>query len=381
MKTGVIVMNFGEPAEPTMEEVVPFLERIFFQNGGLERGDPEARRRRSRELAEARAPGLIHEYEEIGGSPLNEQADHQAADVERTLRDRGHDVRVYSAYQYTRPFIEAQVERARADGCERLVGLPVYPLCGHSTTVLALDELAEAVATLAWDVEVHEISGWHLHPDFLPMWIEHVNRFVYDEEVDLHDEGTALLFSIHGTPIKYLEAGNRYDRYVNEACETIAQGLGVARYHMGYQNHTNRPIAWTQPDVEKVVQALGTAGDGPESSAAPGGRARRVVVVPVAFMHEQSETLAELDDELREEAEAAGLDFHRVPVPHDDERFISMLADLVESRLGAEPASGMEVEWRQCVCRGAGGRARCTNGLRLSSTVEVVQPDEARVAG
>jgi protoporphyrin/coproporphyrin ferrochelatase len=70
---------------------------------------------------------------------------------------------------------------------------------------------------------------------------------------------------------------------------------------VGFQNHTNRRIAWTEPDVEKVIETVD---------------ADTVIVDPVSFMHEQSETLAELDHELSEEAEARGLAFHRVPVPH-----------------------------------------------------------------
>ena len=366
MKTGVVMMNFGEPAEPTLEQVVPFLERIFLQNASLDRSGPEAQRRRARELAEQRAPGLLHEYEEIGGSPLNAQADAQARAVQEELRARGHDVTVYSAYQYTEPFIADQVARARDDGMERLVGLPVYPLCGHSTNVLSLQDLADAVAAVeGWEPQVLELTGWHKHPDFLPMWVDHVTRTLYDADLDLHSDGTELVFSIHGTPLKYLEAGNRYDRYVDEACAAIAHGLGVARYHMGYQNHSNRPIAWTQPDVETVVERLGDDAD-------------RIVVVPVAFMHEQSETLAELDDELAETAEEAGLDFFRIPVPWDDQRFVGVLADLVEARLDVTPASGCRVELRRCFCR-SGGQARCTNGLRMSSCVEV-EPERRRPA-
>lgn len=248
---------------------------------------------------------------------------------------------------------------------ERLVGLPIYPLCGHSTTILSLNDLGRAVEALGWDVPILEISGWHKHPDFLPMWVDHTARFLASEGVSLDDDGTELVFSIHGTPLKYLFAGNRYDRYVDEACAAVAAGLGAERYHMGYQNHSNRPIAWTQPDVERVVEELGGGGSG---DAGPG--AERIVVVPIAFMHEQSETLSELDDELREEAEEVGLGFHRVPVPHDDPRFAALLADLVEGRLGVEPASGHDIVWRTCMCRGNGGSARCTNGVRVDWTVQ-----------
>ena len=45
MSTGVILINFGEPAGPERGEVVAFLERIFHANAALEEADGEAARR------------------------------------------------------------------------------------------------------------------------------------------------------------------------------------------------------------------------------------------------------------------------------------------------------------------------------------------------
>ena len=97
--------------------------------------------------------------------------------------------------------------------------------------------------------------------------------------------------------------------------------------------------------------------------------ADRVVMVAGSFMHEQSETLRELDHDLREISEARGLAFHRVPIPYAHPRFINVLADLVEERLD-ERGSEAPVRLRRCVCR-PGGAARCTNGLRDEGTVTV----------
>jgi len=358
MKIGVIMISFGEPAEPTREQVEPFLERIFFQNAPLEGGDEGARRSRAKELAQKRAPGLIAEYEEIGGSPLTTQANSQARATESLLRSLGHDAIVYPAFQFTQPTIDAQVARAGEDGCGVLVALPVYPLCGPSTTVAALREFRQAVESVPFAGEALEIGGWHNLQSFGRVWVGQIDRYLTDESLRF-DGDTALVFSAHGTPTVYLEGGSRYDRYVEELCAAVASGLGVNRYYLGFQNHTNRPIAWTKPDVETVIEELSKSH-------------QRVVVVPIAFLHEQSETLSELDIELRGEAEERGLEFHRVPVPQDSRELIELFAGLVISRAGQpapEPSvsPGLEVEWRQCVCGGGGGIARCTNGLHLTS--------------
>jgi ferrochelatase len=338
MTTGVVLLNFGEPSEPTREAVVPYLERIFLNNASLEEADTEAEaRERARELAERRAPGLIEEYEEIGGSPLNPQAEAQAEALAAELDSRGFDVETYVGMQFTEPFIGDAVDAAREDGVDELVGLPVYPLCGASTTVASLEELTEAVADRDWDVPVAEITGWHRHPTYNALRADNVRRFAQENDLDLTDPGTELVYSAHGTPRHYLDEGSRYDTYVEEFCEVVARKLDVDSYSLGYQNHENRDIPWTDPEVEDVVEELGERGD-----------VDRVVVEPISFMHEQSETLSELDDELREEADDVGLEFHRVPVPHDDDRFRSVLADLAEPFVGDfDPGY---YQYRQCQC-------------------------------
>jgi ferrochelatase len=348
MNGGVALLNFGEPSEPDREAVVSYLARIFENNADLEDAESEAEvRERSRELAERRAPGLIAEYEAIGGSPLNRQAEAQADALEAELADRGHDVETYLGMQFTDPFVGDAAAAARADGVDHLVGLPVYPLCGPSTTVDSLDELQAAVESEGgWDPDFDAVTGWHRHPTYTRLRADAVARTAADAGVDLSDPDTRLVFSAHGTPRHYLEEGSRYDRYVREFTETVAAMLGVEEYELGYQNHENRDIPWTEPDVEDVVEDVD---------------AERVVVDPVSFMHEQSETLSELDVELREEAEDRGLEFHRVPIPHDDERFPSVLADLVEPFLaGFDPGY---YQFRQCECRDEPG-TMCLNAPR-----------------
>lgn len=342
--TGVILLNFGEPSEATLDAVVPFLERIFLGNAALEgQATPEAVRARCHELALRRAPGLIAEYEAIGGSPLNAQSAAQAEALAAELRRRGQNARVYVANQFAEPLVTAVLGRAREDGVERLVALPVYPVCGPSTNVAALAQLGGALADLHWDVPVAEVSGWHRHPDYIALRAEGVRATVAAAGVELDAPGVHLVFSAHGTPVKYLEAGSRYDRYTEEHCAATAHAAGAAHYALGYQNHGNRPIEWTQPSIDRVIAELG---------------AGTAVVVPVSFMHEQSETLSELDIELRHEAEARGLRFLRVPVPHDDPRFAGILADLVESALSAGAGP---VPLRPCRCRPRPG-TYCTNG-------------------
>lgn len=339
---GVVFLNFGEPPTPDREQVIAYLERIFLANADLE-GDQQPRER-AQTLARRRAPGLIDEYTEIGGSPLNEQAREQVRIVTDRLAERGYEVESYLGMQYTEPLIETAVERARADGVDRLVGVPIYPLCGHSTNVAALDELEDAVETAGWEVPIQGLTGWHRHPAYTRLRAENLAEFLEARDLAIGGE-TALVFSAHGTPVHYLEGGSRYDVYVEEFCETIAAMLGIDEYAIGYQNHENRDIDWTEPELEELVAELD---------------ADRAVIEPISFLHEQSETLVELDIDLREDAPAE-LEVHRVPIPYDDPRIGDVIADLLEPLLASFDPGYYQL--RQCQCRDEPGTV-CLNAPR-----------------
>ncbi len=369
LRIAVLLINFGEPSEPVLEEVTPFLERIFLQNANLERD--RSARARAAQLAADRAPHLVEAYRAIGGSPLDAQARAQAEALGEVLVARGMDARAEAVFQFTAPFIREGVARAREGRADVLVGLPAYPLCGHSTTVAGLDSVRAALDELGWDVPFLGVGGWHRHPGYLELRAEHIRAFVRDNALDLSDPDTILYFSAHGTPVKYILEGNRYDRYVEEHCRDIARALGVGeRFAVGFQNHTNRRIAWTWPDNEERIETLAE---------------RRLVVDAVSFMHEQSETLDELDRELRAAVEAMGREMHRVPVPHDHPRFAHVLADLVSGALGRSSAGesaldgsiARDVALAPCRCRPVPG-TWCTNGARDLDPSPYVKSGSAR---
>ena len=344
-RSAVLLLNFGEPSTPDPAEVTPFLERIFLANARLEPGDDAAAARaRSRELAARRTPGLVEAYARIGGSPLNRQAVAQGTALRRALAARGHDVDVAVGMQFTEPSVEQALADLRARGANTVAALPVYPLCGPSTSVAALAQVDAALDRLEWRPELRRVTGWHRHPGYVRLRGAATRRAAAAAGWDLSDPDVRLVFSAHGTPLRYIEEGSRYVEYVEEWCETIARELGVRTWTLGYQNHSNRAVAWTQPGIEDALASLEGVS--------------RVLVDAISFMHEQSETLMELDVELAEEAAELGLEFGRVGVPHDDAAFADVLADLALAALGHDIA----VLPPPTACRCRPGADVCFNG-------------------
>lgn len=347
-RPAVLLLNFGEPTGADANAVTRFLERIFLANARLEpHMDAAAARARSRELARRRTPGLLEVYETIGGSPLDAQAGAQAEALDRALKAHGHAAHVTVGMQFTEPSIEEAVRRLRGTGAEALVPLPVYPLCGPSTTVAALAEVDDALRRIGWHPVVRGVTGWHRHPRYARLRADATRRAAAEAGWPLTDREVRLVFSAHGTPLRYIEAGSRYVDYVEEWCATQARALGVAAWTLGYQNHANRGIEWTPPDIETALARLRGV--------------RKILVDAVSFMHEQSETLMELDVDLAGHAAALGLEFRRVGVPHDDGAFAEVMADLV--------LAALDVEVRdlppRTACGCLPGAAVCFNGIQV----------------
>ncbi len=343
-----LLLNFGEPATPALDEVVPFLEAIFTANARLEPQETvEDVALRSRELARRRAPGLVEAYESIGGSPLNAQAADQAAALQTALEARGETMAVAVGMQFTKPSIDEALEQLRANDPDTLVLVPVYPLCGPSTTVAALTSVRASLRQSGWDPRTVEITGWHRHPGYVRHRADATRRTAEDAGLDLNDSDVRLVFSAHGTPLRYVRDGSRYVEYVEEWCHLQSEALGVRRWALGYQNHSNRRIEWTAPSIEEALRSL--------------TETRAIVVDPISFMHEQSETLVELDVDLAAEARELGLAFHRVPIDHEASMFIEVLADLVITALGGEVPGVPEL--RACRCKP--GADVCFNGEPL----------------
>ena len=82
-----------------------------------------------------------------------------------------------------------------------------------------------------------------------------------------------------------------------------------------YQSRVG-PLAWIGPATDAEIVRAGAEGKG-------------VIVVPIAFVSEHSETLVELDQDYSHLAQRSGVpDYRRVPTAGVAERFIAGLADL-----------------------------------------------------
>src|SRR5271156_64432 len=116
--------------------------------------------------------------------------------------------------------------------------------------------------------------------------------------------------------------------FVEIFADSIAAAAGYADYDLAWQSRSGPPrVPWLEPDVADHVAALTEAGT------------RSVIVCPIGFVADHIEVVWDLDTELREQADAAGIALARAGTPNADPRFARLAVDLIdELRCGRAPA-------------------------------------------
>jgi ferrochelatase len=319
--TGVVLFNLGGP--DTLDDVRPFLRNLFSDPEVIPL-PPPVRQWLAWWIATRRAPTAKGYYEQIGGgSPLRRLTAAQALALEKTLSARGPH-RVVVAMRYWKPDTEDAVAELIAARPDRIVLLPLYPQYSFATTRSS----AEYFRTV-WDrrglpnVPLASIDQWHTHPGYLDAMVEQISA---TRAAMPNGDGSPvhLVYSAHGLPMKLIEKGDPYQRQVEEEVRALTSRLpewaaAPARVHLGYQSRVGR-AKWLEPSMEKLIHRLGSAG------------ATRVLVVPVSFVSDHSETLYEIDIQYRRLAAECGIEvFARMASLNDSPTFIRALADLVAS--------------------------------------------------
>jgi len=332
MKTAIVLMNLGGPDGP--DAVEPFLSNLF-SDPAILAVPAFIRGPLARFIAKRRAPVAREIYGKIGGgSPLLPNTEQQARALEQAL---GEDdpalgtARCFIAMRYWHPLTDAAVRAVREWAPDRILLLPLYPQYSTTTTEssLRLWHMEAAKAGLA--VPTRTVCCYPTEDGFvsaLAAGIETARRQLPAGARPLY------LFSAHGLP-KRTEHRRRdpYPSQVRMTSKAVATRLGLAEadWLTCFQSRVG-PVKWIEPYTDECVIEAGVL-------------QRAVVVVPIAFVSEHSETLVELDLELWDLAEKARVPgFARAPTVGTHPDFIAGLAKLV--RMAAASDAGAIVSER-----------------------------------
>jgi protoporphyrin/coproporphyrin ferrochelatase len=330
-KIAVVLFNLGGPDR--LESVRPFLVNLF-SDANIIRAPGPVRWLLARFIAWRRTATAQQIYAKIGGgSPIVQETENQAAALQQHLRDEGLEARCYAAMRYWHPRAKEILEKVAEFGPNRIVLLPLYAQYSTTTTRSSLQEWQSEAQTAGLSVNTHRICCFPEQPDFIAA---HTARIIASAGQYFGPQAVKkarLLFSAHGLPQRIVDAGDPYPQQVMRTAGAIAAKLGLAPedWEICYQSRVG-PLKWLGPSTEERLCTAGHAG-------------AAVVLVPIAFVSEHSETLVELDMEYKHLAEAAGvIDYVRIPALGVQPEFIEGLARLVRDALGVEQLCASDPE-------------------------------------
>lgn len=333
-RLAVVLFNLGGPDRP--EAIKPFLVNLFTDPAIL-RVPFLVRPFLARLIASARLKPATENYALLGGkSPLLELTRQQADALQAELAD--HETRCFVAMRYWHPFSLETARQVRDFAPDEVVLLPLYPQYSTTTTGSSLTAWREAAAAVGLVAPVRSLCCYHGDPGFIRATAALVRASYYAARTGL-DPSVKLrvLFSAHGLPEVIVRNGDPYQNQVEKTSAAVARALDIEGldWTICYQSRAT-PQKWISPSTEQEIE-----------------RAARdrvaILVVPIAFVSDHSETLVELDVEYRELAGKQGVPgYFRAPVPNSDPAFIAALAGLVRAALARPPGLCSFVGGRTC---------------------------------
>lgn len=345
MKTAVVLFNLGGPDSPAA--VQPFLRNLFSDRAIISVPQP-LRWLLARLISARRAPVAQAIYDKIGGrSPIREWTEAQAGALEQALAARRTDPadehRVFVAMRYWHPFAAETAAEVAAFAPDQVILLPLYPQYSGTTTGSSAADWRRAARTAGVTAPTRLVC---CYPAFAPYVAALAGQLAPAiDQAQRRGGRFRLLFSAHGLPKKVIAAGDPYQAQVERTAGAVIAALGGRAagvdWRICYQSRVG-PLQWIGPATDVEVRLAGAEGTG-------------LIVMPIAFVSEHSETLVELDIEYRELAERAGVPFYfRVPALGTDPGFIDALAALcAEAGAAAAPLLAGE---GQRVCPPSCGR-------------------------
>jgi ferrochelatase len=347
-KTAVVLFNLGGP--DGLGAVRPFLFNLFNDPAIIDKPGP-LRWLLAQLISRRRAPIARQIYRELGGgSPLLANTRAQADALEAALNAGGGDgeTKVFIAMRYWHPMSDETARAVMTYGPDQVVLLPLYPQFSTTTTGSSIADWARAAAKAGLTAPTRSLCCYPTQPGFVAEIAGLLRAGLAEAEAPAEalakggalaegGNGARVLFSAHGLPKKFIEGGDPYQWQVEQTAAAVAAALNQPGldWTICYQSRVG-PLEWIGPATDAEIVRAGKQG-------------KALVVVPVAFVSEHSETLVELDIEYRRLAERNGVPHYiRVATVGTGAAFIEGLAELLRAALAGERACCSQDGGRLC---------------------------------
>ncbi len=319
--TGIVLAQTGTPDDPTPSGLRSYLAEFL--------ADPRVIKLPRwiwlpilhAVILRFRPQKVARRYQKIwtrGGSPLLVTSREIANLLQISLRETSPDVHVEVGMRYGSPSLTEALRKLRDMGADQLIVLPLFPQYSGATIGTIFDAVFSEMRAWPWTPELHLVSGYHRHPGYLRALAAHIR-----DSWDRNGRPKRVLFSYHGIPMSYADAGDPYLQNCIETTEAVAALIkesGVV-FETVFQSRFG-PLEWSGPSTEEVLRRCCSQAD------------EHLQVICPGFSVDCLETLHEINIEARQLfVESGGQGFEYIPALNTSEDHIALLADLVRPYL------------------------------------------------
>ena len=312
MKKAVILFNLGGPDK--IENVEPFLFNLF-NDPAILNLPTILRYPLAKLISNRRAPVAKKIYEELGGSsPILKLTMEQSEALETKLNQTRTDseYKCFIVMRCWNPRADDVIKDVQLFNPEEVILMPLYPQYSAATSGSSIKEWKDVCKKNNYKVKTSTICCYPTDQNFINAHTKEIVKKIKDLK------NFKLIFSAHGLPEKNIKKGDPYQWQVEQSVKKIVENLKIENldWILSYQSRVG-PLKWIGPSTEDIIIENSKLG-------------KHIVLVPIAFVSEHSETLVELDIEYKEIADSNGCkNYTRVPALGINEDFIKAMSELI----------------------------------------------------
>ena len=309
-KQALLLLNMGGPNN--IEEVELFLRNMFADKNILTM-NPYMRKFVANIIISKRLEDVKENYRLLGGkSPLPELTNRLIEKLKKKL-----DIPVYPTMRYVPPFAERALEMCKKNGIEELILFPMYPQYSTTTTLSSIEDIECRCKAMGYRPKITVIDPYYDDYRYIEASCEKIMEAMDGKETKEYD----LLLSAHGLPLSIIKAGDPYQNQIEGNVSAIktylaCKGIVFHDIKLVYQSKVGS-AAWLEPNLANVLR-------NPSH--------KKVIIYPLAFTIDNSETLFELDIEHREIADKLKYDDYVVAkCLNDSEKFVEFMVEKIKT--------------------------------------------------
>lgn len=341
-RIGIVLINLGTPQAPTAAALRRYLREFLADRRVVELPRLVWWPILHGIVLNTRPKKSAQKYASIWqpeGSPLQVHTERLTARLREALAAHiAEPIQIEYAMRYGQPAVAEVIERMRAQGCDRLLILPLYPQYAASSTGSALDAVWRHLLGVRNVPELRSVRHFHDDPGYIAALKQSVERHWAE-----HGRGDLLLMSFHGVPRAALEQGDPYHCECHKTGRLLAEALSLApdEYRVSFQSRFGRG-EWLKPYTAEILAELGQK------------KLRRLDVLCPGFTADCLETLEEIAIEGKAIfLNAGGGEYRYIPALNSHPAWVTALADLCQRHLQGwlNPAWSAEAEAAELAAR------------------------------